>query len=239
MSICVISQPRLFPGLHYLHRMMVADVFVIFDTVQYNPRHEENRAKLKTARGGEWLTVPMRQASREQLIRDTSIDNSQPWQRKAWNTIQNLYGKTPGFETHAPAIRKIVETPHETLTQLDRASWEPALRLLGITCEFVASSELPLAGKGPRLLLDICKHVGASTYLSGMYGREYLDTDEFAREGVDVLFHEYDYRPYPQCHGEFVPYLSYLDLLFNAGLEREFVLAGGSIVSACAERLAL
>ena len=45
MAICVISQPRLFPGLHYLHRMMVADVFVIFDTVQFNPRHEENRAK--------------------------------------------------------------------------------------------------------------------------------------------------------------------------------------------------
>src|ERR1700722_929038 len=128
--------------------MMVADIFVIFDTVQYNPRHEENRAKLKTPRGGEWLTVPMCQESREQLIRDTPIANSQPWQRKAWNTIQNLYGKTPGFKTHAPAIQKIIDAPHETLTQLDRASWEPALRMLGITCEFVASSELPVSGKG-------------------------------------------------------------------------------------------
>src|SRR5437879_12061675 len=93
MSTCVISQPRLFPGLHYLHRMMVADVFVIFDSVQFNPRHEENRAKLKTVRGGEWLTVPMRQASREQLIHDTAVDNCQPWPRKAWTTIPPLYGK--------------------------------------------------------------------------------------------------------------------------------------------------
>ncbi len=238
MSICVISQPRLFPGLHYLHRMMVADVFVIFDSVQFNPRHEENRAKLKTPRGGEWLTVPMRQESREQLIRDTPIANSQPWQRKAWNTIQNHYGKAPYFAANAPAIQKIVESPHETLTDLDRASWEPALRMLGVTCEFVAASELPVSGKGPRLLLDICKHLGADTYLSGGFGREYLDTAEFAREGVEVAFHEYDHRPYPQCHGEFVPYLSYLDLLFNVGLEREFVLAGGNIVAACAERVA-
>ena len=33
--ICVISQPRFFPGLHYLHRMMVADVFVVLDTVDW------------------------------------------------------------------------------------------------------------------------------------------------------------------------------------------------------------
>src|ERR1700674_1289286 len=107
MSTCVISQPRLFPGLHYLHRMMMADVFVIFDTVQFNPRHEENRAKLKTPKGGEWLTIPMRKASRGQLIQDTLVDDSQAWQQKAWNTVQHLYGKTPHFHTHAPAIEQV------------------------------------------------------------------------------------------------------------------------------------
>ena len=81
MSICVISQPRFFPGLHYLHRMMVADVFVVLDTVQFNPRHEENRAKVKGAKGGQWLTAPMRQVSREQLIIDTQVDDGQPWQQ--------------------------------------------------------------------------------------------------------------------------------------------------------------
>jgi hypothetical protein len=229
MSICVISQPRLFPGLHYLHRMMVADVFVIFDSVQFNPRHEENRARLKTLRGAEWLTVPMRQGSREQLVRETRVDNSQAWQRKALGTIQHHYGKAPYYQTHASAIQRILETPHETLTELDRASWEPALRLLGITCRFVCSSELPVAGKGPRLLLEICKHLGADTYLSGAFGREYLDTAEFAREGVAVAFHEYQYQPYPQRYEGFLPFLSYLDALFNAGLDREVVLASGGM----------
>src|SRR5437870_7129361 len=80
---CVISQPRFFPGLHYLHRMLVADVFVILDTVQFNPRHEENRARLMTPQGPSWLSVPTCKISREQLIRDTRIDASQPWQKKA------------------------------------------------------------------------------------------------------------------------------------------------------------
>jgi hypothetical protein len=210
--------------------MMVADVFVIFDTVQYNPRHEENRARIKTPRGAEWLTVPMRQSSRDQLIRDTAVDHSQPWPRKAWRTLRDHYGKAPHFAEHAPVIQAIVETPHATLTELDRASWEPALRLLGVTCRFVCASELPIAGKGPRVLLDICKEVGARTYLSGMFGREYLDVGEFAREGVDILFHEYAYQPHAQRYGEFVPFLSYLDMLFNVGLDRATVMAGGSMV---------
>jgi len=230
MSVCIISQPRFFPGLHYLHRMMVADIFVILDTVQYNPRHEENRTKLKAPQGAKWLTVPMRQISREQLILHTHMDNGQPWQRKAIKTLKTLYSKAPRYEVYAPEINSILEEPHDTLVQLDRASWEPALRLLGITCQFVYSSELPVSGKGPRLLLDICKYLGSNIYLSGGFGREYLDIAEFAAEGIELRFHEYSYPVYPQRHGDFVPFLSYLDMLFNAGLERNKVLAGGKML---------
>ena len=227
MPVCVISQPRFFPGLHYLHRMLVADVFVILDTVQFNPRHEENRARLQTPRGPDWLTVPMRQGSRGQLILETRPDDGQPWRQKALKTLQHLYGKAPLYRAHVPAVQEVFEAAHETLTDLDRASWEPALRLLRPTCRFVRASELPVSGTGPGLLLDICRHLGADTYLSGSFGREYLDVAEFARAGVAVQFHEYSYPTYPQRSEGFVPFLSYLDAFFNLGLERDWVLAGG------------
>jgi hypothetical protein len=229
MTVCVISQPRFFPGLHYLHRMLAADWFVIFDTVQFNPRHEENRARLRTPQGPTWLTVPMRRTGREQLIRETAVDNSQPWQDRALKTLQHLYGKAPHYRAHAPEVQRVLEAGHESLTGLDMASWEPALRLLRPSCRFVRASELPVSGHGPRLLLDICKHLGADTYLSGQFGRQYLDTAEFAREGVAVAFHDYACQPYPQRSDGFVPFLSYLDVLFNAGLDRELVLAGGAL----------
>lgn len=219
MPVCVISQPRFFPGLHYLHRMMVADIFVILDTVQFSPRHEENRTKLKAPSGAQWLTIPMRQRSREQRILETHIDNSQPWQRRALHTLGGLYGKAPYYKTYAHEIAGILDAPYETLTELDRASWLPALRLLGITCRFVCASELAVAGSGPRLLLDISKRLGADVYLSGAFGRQYLDVAEFAAAGVTVKFHDYAYPVYPQRFGEFVPYLSYLDMLFNNDLD--------------------
>jgi hypothetical protein len=230
MSICVISQPRLFPGLHYLHRMMVADVFVIFDTVQFNPRHEENRAKVKTPNGAQWLTVPMKQSRREQPIRDTRVDQTQPWQRRATGILHDLYRTSPFYRAFAPEVFAILEGQHETLTQLDRASWEPALRLLGITCRFVSASELPVSGRGPRLLVDVCQYVGATTYLSGAFGRDYLDVAEFSAVGIDVKFHDYRYPAYPQLYGDFVPFLSYLDVLFNVGLNRDTISVGGKML---------
>jgi hypothetical protein len=218
MTTCVISQPRFFPPLHYLHRMLVADHFVIFDTVQFTPRHEENRARLKGPQGPQWLSVPVQKISREQRIVDTRISRDHPWQQDAVKTLAHLYGKSPGYREHGPEVEGIIQAPNETLTGLDRASWAPALRLWGVRCNFVLASELPVSGRGPQLLLDICKHLGADVYLSGPDGRNYLDSAEFAAAGVQVRYHDYKHPVYAQRFGEFVPFLSYLDMLFIAGL---------------------
>ena len=231
MSICVISQPRFFPGLHYLHRMMLADLFVILDTVQFNPRHEENRTKLKAPQGPMWLTAPIRQSGSDQLISDTLRDRNESWGRKSMKTLECFYSRAPYFKTYAPEVLGILEAPHQTLIELDRASWQPAIRLLGITCEFVRASELPVSGKGPELLFNICQYMGMDIYLSGAFGKEYLDVETFRAKGVEVLFHDYSYEPYPQRYGDFVPFLSYLDTLFNVGLKREYVLSGGKLLS--------
>jgi hypothetical protein len=210
--------------------MMVCDLFVIFDTVQFTPRHEENRAKLKGPQGTQWLTVPMRQSSRDQRIYDTKVDDEQPWRQRAAGILHHFYGKTPYYSAYSAEILGIIDRPYATLTHIDRASWEPALRRLGINCQFVYASELPVVGKGPKQLLDICKYLDADVYLSGGFGRQYLNTDEFATEGVEVQYHEYHYPVYTQRHGDFVPFLSYLDMLFNIGLDRDIVLSGGEVL---------
>jgi WbqC-like protein len=231
VPVCVISQPRFFPGLHYLHRMMLAEIFVILDTVQFSPRHEENRTRVKMPHGPHWLTVPVRQVTREQRILDTRIDDTQPWRHKATRTLTTLYGKARHYSAHAAEVMSILDAPIETLTDLDYASWGPALRSLEITCRFVRASTLPVSSHGSRLLLDICKCIGADVYLSGAFGRDYLDLEAFAADGVAVRFHEYTYPVYPQCFGGFVPWLSYLDILFNASLDRKTVEAGGAMLA--------
>src|SRR5438132_6545960 len=104
---------------------------------RYGPVHSPARGKpgqTQGSAGPQWLTVPVRQSRRDQLIGEIRPDDTQPWPRKLIGTLNNLYAPAPCFQVHAPEIISILEHPHETLTELDRASWEPALRLLGITC---------------------------------------------------------------------------------------------------------
>lgn len=230
MSICVISQPRFFPGLHYLHRMMVADVFVILDTVQFNPRHEENRAKLKGPNGLAWLTVPTVQGSRAQTIRETRLATDGTWASKAMRMLQGFYGKSPHYKAFAAEVGAILEQPFHDLASLNWASWQLALKHLEVSCKFVRASDLPVTSKGSELLLVICKHLHCDKYISGGFGKQYLDLNEFRREGIAVNFHEYAYPAYQQRFGDFVPFVSYLDMLFNDGLSRVKIRSGGTVV---------
>jgi hypothetical protein len=79
------------------------------------------------------------------------------------------------------------------------------------------ASEIGVEGERNQRLLNLCHHFQATRYLSGDAARDYLDVAQFAAAGIDVNWHSYEHPIYPQLHGEFVPYLSVLDLLLNAG----------------------
>ena len=59
---------------------------------------------------------------------------------------------------------------------------------LNINTPMIYSSDLNVVGNKSELLVDICKEVGAKTYLSGRGGLDYLDTELFA--GIDIKVHE-------------------------------------------------
>mgnify|MGYP001825780107 CR=1 FL=1 len=143
-----------------------------------------------------------------------------------YNTLESLYGAAQGYDEHAEDDRAILERPHETMLDVTMASWEPALRLLAPRCEIVLASNLETTGSGQDQLLGICHEVGADRYLSGAFGKEYLDESRFRAEGIHVQYHEYEYPEYPQRFGDFVPFLSYVDLLFNAGLDLALIESG-------------
>ena len=66
-------------------------------------------------------------------------------------------------------------------------------------------------------MLDICRHFGADCYISGDAAKDYLDSELFAANGVRVEWQEYQHPVYPQLHGDFLPYLSALDMVLNTG----------------------
>ena len=77
-------------------------------------------------------------------------------------------------------------------------------------------------------LVALCQAAGADTYLAGPHGAEYMDLDQFAAAGLEVLAQRYEHPVYPQVHGEFVPHLSALDLLLTTGDQAFAILQSGN-----------
>ena len=98
-----------------------------------------------------------------------------------------------------------------------KASREYFLQELGVRTECISSSDLSLESKKAELILDICRKVGATTYLSGPFGRDYLNQKDFEEAGIELQFHDYAHPVYMQNFDGFEPYMSILDLLFNHG----------------------
>jgi hypothetical protein len=98
--------------------------------------------------------------------------------------------------------------------------------LLGMTTPLIRASGLHLDGSRSELLCSICKALGATEYLSGPSGRDYLDESIFAVEGIAVRYHQFTHPTYKQLYDSFVPGLSILDLLANCGPHSRSVLDG-------------
>ena len=56
--IVAVHQPQYLPWLGYFDKMAKADIFCYLDNVQYKKNEWQNRNRIKTAQGWQWLTVP-------------------------------------------------------------------------------------------------------------------------------------------------------------------------------------
>ena len=70
---------------------------------------------------------------------------------------------------------------------------------------------------GAKRLVDICRLLGARAFYEGAAGRDYIDESQFVAAGIRLDYQDYRHPVYPQLHGDFLPYLSVVDLLFNCG----------------------
>ena len=217
----VVLQPSYIPWRGYFHQMQKADVFVLYDCVQYDADGWRNRNQIKTAQGPLWLTIPVRAKGHTSVgtaIKDVPIDPAKPWRQKHWRTIEQSYAKAPHFKQHAEWLRAFYDRTDTLLADFTCDLTVAIARELGIAhTRFVRSGTMPLQGAKTDRLLSLLTQLGATHYISGPSARSYLDEGKFAAAGITLEYMQYDYPSYPQLHGPFAPNVSILDLLFNTG----------------------
>jgi hypothetical protein len=81
----------------------------------------------------------------------------------------------------------------------------------------VLQSELGVTGKGTGLLVELCRALKATTFLTLAPAKKYLEADLFAQAGIELRPFTYSAPTYPQLWGDFLANLSAFDLIFTCG----------------------
>lgn len=219
MSLVVgILQPSYLPWLGYFEQISRADVFVFYDDVQFEKGSWRNRNRIKTPQGAHWLTVPVLTKGQDfPAINQVRVNNAESWQKKHLRTLAQYYSKAQHYGRYAPGLAELLDRPWEGLCALNMALIRHLAAELGIATPFVLSSELGVPGSGAPRLVEIMAHLGGTVFYEGAAGRGYIDEALFSARGMRVEYQDYDHPVYPQLHGDFVPFLSVVDLLFNHG----------------------
>jgi hypothetical protein len=219
--IVSIHQPAYLPWLGYFHKIALSDVFVILDTTQYEKNSYNNRNKIKTSNGSIWLTVPVLSKGKfkNNFLKDVKISDNH-WQKKHWRTIEMCYSKSPYFDEFKDDIKFFYDQEWDNIINLTFSMLKYFVNLFEIDTKLILSSNLnDIEGLKSDLVLSICKNQNADLYISGSQGKDYLELNKFKNAGIEVYFQEYKHPEYNQKYGDFLPYMSILDVLFNEGKE--------------------
>jgi hypothetical protein len=233
MMRVAIMQPTYLPWIGYFGLMQSVDLFILLDSVQFTKRSWQQRNQVKTPNGATWLTVPvLSKGRRDQLIREVEIDHSRDFPGSHMKTLELNYRKAPHFEAHSTPIMAALATDHVLLADLTIGLIRQLGAALGITTPIRRSSELETTGANAEMLASLCDQVGATEYVSPPGSREYLDqSDAFSRHGLPLRYFSFTHPTYAQRFGEFVPYMSIVDLLFNCGGESLDLIKSGCAVA--------
>lgn len=220
--IVAVHQPQYLPWLGYFDKIAGCDEFVILDNVQYKDREFQNRNKIRTKEGAIWLTVPVISKGRgRQIISEVLIDNGFEWERKHLMSLKTSYGHARFFGLHIPFFEKSYGRRWEKLSDLNFHIIEYILKELAVSKKIHFESDLGVSSTKTDRIIDICRKLGADTYLSGAGGREYLEGDKFRESGIRLIYQDFEHPVYAQQFmkdkDDFIPYLSIVDLLFNEG----------------------
>lgn len=222
-----IHQLHYLPWLRYFHKILRSDTFVILDNIQYNKNGWQNRNRIKTAHGPMVLTVPVHTHYQANLD-EIRVDTTHRWQKKHWQTIQQAYAKAPHFQDYAPRLHAFYTQSWDCLNDLNAAMLQFFLEALDIATPIVYASQLDVPGEATERLINLIHAVGGTRYYSGAYALQvYLDQTELDAASIALDLQDWHSPEYPQLHGPYIPDLSILDLLMNAGPQARNVLEQG------------
>jgi len=190
----VIIQPHFLPFAGYFELMKRADIFVYYDTAQFVRRSWHCRTYITEQGAARWLSAPVKTAegSRRPLSVMCWADD-QFWRVKMQRRLSKLYANTE--ESHLlAAIVDLINKGPSSLVDWNIAANTLIGAALDIKRPTLKTSELaPIVGDKQDRIIQICRELGATTYVCGPGSRSYVRDRDFAESGIAVEWLDYNY----------------------------------------------
>ncbi|MGE3165080.1 MAG: WbqC family protein [Planctomycetota bacterium] len=214
-------QPNYLPYPGFFQKIAAADTFLVVDTTQFvkrGPFGWIHRNRISTPNGPIWLSLPVLHKGRyEQPIQEAEFNPRIDWRQKHWRSIAWNYSQAPYWERYSASLEELYQRPWTHLSPFTTAVIRWFLEHLQLGAEVRLASELRARGQSTAYIVAFCQELGATTYLSGAHGRDYLELPRFSQAGIELRFQDYTPPRYDNRAGPAEENLSMLDMLFWCG----------------------
>ncbi|MDP3183574.1 MAG: WbqC family protein [Desulfobaccales bacterium] len=172
-----------------------------------------------------YLTIPIKKGEKSRLgtkIYEAQINDRENWRERHLKSIFTAYRKSLFFREFFPFLEQLLNAPVTNLGPFNINIITAIATKIGIQPEFTRSANLKnLEGEKDARLVKMCEIKGCSRYLSPQGSAVYLEEESpggaFAKNHIELYYHNYQHPIYNQLYGEFLPNMSIIDLLFGEG----------------------
>lgn len=211
-----IHQPDFAPWTTFFKRLDRSDVYIVLDDIQYNRRGLINKDYFLFNKKKTLLTIPVMKSDREStLVKDVKIDYKSNWIKKIKNTIYLNYLNTLNFKEVYKFLDELFEKKYEKLIDMNLDIINYVMKKYKISTKIVFSSNLNISSKKSERILDICKKIKATHYITGEGSIGYLDAMKFNKDNILINDKIFFTKHYSQNTRIFIEDLSVFDMLFN------------------------
>ena len=218
-----IHQPNFIPWIGLFDKINAVNKFIVFDHVQATRgKSWLNRNKIVFKNELRWLSIPIRKKN-YQLIKDVEINYDSDFIKSHLGIIKQEYYKTPNFSYFFDFFSELYNKKHKYIKDLNMSIIRFFCDELRIETEFILSSDIIDKNKyiqnlsGNDLVLELCKIVGSTTYLSGTGCKDFILPNTFKKQNIKFIFQKTNFNEYSSENGE---QLSILDHSFRKGLSK-------------------
>lgn len=219
-----IMQPYFLPYLGYWQLIQSADVFILFDDVQFIRHGWINRNRvLKQGSGWQYIMVPLRKHSHRARIKEIQAHPEVDWKGKILRQLEHYKSQAPYFAEVMTLLSDLFSSLSTTcMVEINAHLIRGICAYLNIGTRLEISSDCgfdydQVEGPG-EWALRMAHQMQATQYLNPINGRDLFSASKFRDLGIDLIFLKNPGCSYDQRRS-FEPNLSIVDVLMFNGRE--------------------